>query len=318
MATVPEPAVLEWLAAVEQVAADLPDLRSTDWPRQRRAAGELADALATRFTLPGPDYCLVTEHRVGEITVLRYQPPSDGRPQPAHLSIHGGGFVHGSVHELVNDRLLRRRAVDSGVDIFAVEYRLAPEHPFPAGLQDCLDVLSWLATEAAELGIDPDRIGVGGSSAGGNLAALVAVHARDNGGPSLNHQVLEVPAASLDITGDESYHDYGKLEDLGDLGELRTVYLGTSGPVDGWPAPAEVPDLSGLPPALVITAECDPLRDCGQAYAARLAEAGVPVQTWCAPRQTHGSASITRTSAIAREWQDRAGAFLRRESCRAD
>ena len=97
----------------------------------------------------------------------------------------------------MNDRLLRRRAVDAGIDIFAVGYRLAPEHPFPAGIEDCVDTLSWLATSAAELGIDPDHIGVGGASAGGNLAALVAVHARDHGGPPLNHQVLEAPAVSL-------------------------------------------------------------------------------------------------------------------------
>ena len=212
---------------------------------------------------------------------------------------------------MVNDRLLRRRAVDSGVDIFAVDYRLAPEHPFPAGLEDCLDVLTWLAASAAELGIDPDRIGIGGASAGGNLAGLVAVHARDNGGPALDHQVLEVPAASLDIGQDDSYREFGALEDFGDLNRLRVAYLGTSGPVNGWAAPADVPDLAGLPPALVITAECDPLRDSGQAYAARLAEAGVAVQTWCAPRQVHGSAAITRTSAIAREWQDRVSGFLR-------
>ena len=309
MASVPEPAVVEWIAANVEISAGLPDLLSADWSRRRVAARELADALGTRFTLPGLA-CAVTEHRVGEILVLHYRPPGEDRPRPAHMSLHGGGFVHGSVHEVVNDRLLRRRAVDSGVDIFAVDYRLAPEHPFPSGLQDCLDVLSWLADGAEKLGIDPDRIGVGGASAGGNLAGLVAVHARDNGGPRLVHQVLEVPAASLHIEHDLSYHDYGKLEDFGDLGDVRDAYLGPT-PAKGWAAPAEVPDLTGLPPALVITAECDPLRDCGQAYAARLASAGVPVQTWCAPRQTHGSASVTRTSAIAREWQDRVSAYLR-------
>lgn len=310
-----EPAVVDWIAAGEDIAAALPDLRSADWVRQRVAARELSDALATRFTLPGPAECVVTEHRVpsraGAVTVLRYRPPGDDQPRPAHLTIHGGGFVHGSVHEVINDRLLRRRAVDSGVDIFAVDYRLAPEHPFPAGLDDCLDVLTWLAACAVELGLDPGRIGVGGVSAGGNLAGLVAVHARDNGGPPLDHQVLEVPAASLDIGHDDSYRRYGALEDFGDLNQLRATYLDTSGPVTGWAAPADVPDLTGLPPALVITAECDPLRDSGQAYAARLAAAGTDVQTWCAPRQTHGSAGITRTSAIAREWQDRASGFLR-------
>jgi len=300
-----EPAVLDWLAAIEEIGAGLPDMQSQDWARRRRVAGELADGLAARFTLPGPAECRVSEYRVGGVAVLRYRAPGD-EVRAAHLSIHGGGFVHGSVYEEINDRLLRRRAVDSGVDFFAVEYRLAPEHQFPAGLNDCLDVLTWLIDSAPELRIDPDRIGVGGSSAGGNLAGLVAAHARD----LVHHQVLEVPAASLDISHDDSYREFGELEPFGDLSELRAAYLGDSDQ-EQWTAPDEVPDLTGLPPALVLTAECDPLRDCGQAYAARMAEAGVEVQTWCGPGQTHGSPGITRTSAIAREWQDRVSDYLR-------
>ncbi|GAA4524320.1 alpha/beta hydrolase [Amycolatopsis samaneae] len=309
-----EAAVLEWLAANEEIAAGLPDLRAADWPRRRRAARELADVLATRFTLPGPAGCVVTEHRVpvrsGEVTVLRYHPPGDDRPRPAHLSVHGGGFIGGDVHEVINDRLLRRRAVDSGFDIFDIDYRLAPEHPFPAGLEDCVDVLGWLAASAAELGIDAGRLGVGGASAGGNLAALAAVHLRDAGGPPLDHQVLEVPAASLYLDRDGSFREHGVLADFGDFAEIRAAYLGAD-PAPGPAAPAEVRDLAGLPPALVLTAECDPLRDCGEAYAARLAAAGVPVETWRAPRQVHGSAGITATSPIAREWQDRVSGFLR-------
>jgi len=302
-----EPAVLDWLAAAEKIGASLPDIRSEDWDRQRRAARELADALATRFTLPGPAECRVSEYRAGGVTVLRYHAPGDDI-RAAHLSVHGGGFVHGSVHEEINDRLLRRRAVDSGVDCFAVAYRLAPEHPFPAGLNDCLDVLTWLIDSATELRIDPGRIGVGGCSAGGNLAGLVAAHARE----LVHHQVLEVPAASLDISQDDSCREFGELESFGDLGELRAAYLGDSDQEGEWTAPNEVPGLTGLPPALVLTAECDPLRDCGQAYAARMAEAGVDVETWCAPGQTHGSPGITRTSAIAREWQDRVSDYLRK------
>ncbi|QUQ63735.1 alpha/beta hydrolase [Kutzneria sp. CA-103260] len=301
-----EPAVLDWIGAIGEVAAGLPDLQSTDWTRGRKAARELADVLARRFTLPGPAECQVEEYRAGAVTVRRYRAPGDG-VRAAHLSIHGGGFVHGSIYEEINERLLRRRAVDSGVDIFAVAYRLAPEHPFPAGLEDCIATLVWLIDSAPELRIDPERIGVGGSSAGGNLAALVAAHARD----LVHHQVLEVPAASLDISQDRSFHEFGELEPFGDLTELRAVYLGTSGPVDEWTAPNEVSLLDGLPPAFVLTAECDPLRDCGQAYAARMARAGVDVQTWCGPGQTHGSPSITRTSAIAREWHDRVSDYLR-------
>ncbi|MFE4667787.1 alpha/beta hydrolase [Streptomyces sp. NPDC056716] len=358
-----EPAVVDWCATAGEIAAGLPDLRSPDWPRRRRAARELSDALATRFTLPGPVECEVSGHRVptraGEITVVRYRPPQVTGPRMAHLSIHGGGFVLGSVHEVVNARLARSRAVAGGADIFDVDYRLAPEHPFPAALEDCLDALTWLIESAPGFGIDPGRIGVGGVSAGGNLAGLVAAHARDRG-IRLDHQVLEVPAANLDFDRDDSFRAYGTLGGLGgDVAELHAAYLGgvgvvgsrsgagvagasrsagvagvagvagspgsagwaavwgTPGPAARWAAPADVPDLAGLPPALVITAELDPLRDSGESYAARLARAGVPVQSWRAPGQLHGSGSLTRTSATARAWQDRVGAFLRGRTRRA-
>ncbi|MCR6487741.1 alpha/beta hydrolase [Amycolatopsis sp. OK19-0408] len=301
----PEPAVLEWVAAIEELSAGWPDLTAADWPRRRAAATGLADALATRFTLPGPAGCEVTEHRVptrgGEIAVRRYHSPGAGRA--AYLWLHGGGFVLGGIHEVVEDRLLRRRAADSGVDVFAAGYRLAPEHPFPAALDDCLDALAWLRASAADFGVD--RVGAGGSSAGGNLAALVAVHC----GPALDHLVLEVPAVTLDVERDASNLGYGELTGTAELPLLRAAYLGDE--PAGWTEPAGVPDLTGLPATLVITAECDALRDSGQRFAARLAEAGVAVESWCAPGQAHGSGALTRTSATAREWQDRVSAFLR-------
>ncbi|MGW0184645.1 alpha/beta hydrolase fold domain-containing protein [Streptomyces sp. NPDC003362] len=310
-----EPAVVDWLVAVEEIAGGIPELRSPDPALRRSAAHELSDALARRFTLTGDTQCAVTEYRVptraGEVTVLRYRPPGDDRPRLGHLSLHGGGFVLGSVREVVNDRLLRHRAVAGGADIFAVEYRLAPEHPFPAGLEDCVDVLSWLIESAPRFGIAPGRIGIGGISAGGNLAGLVAAHARDNG-LALDHQVLEVPGASLHIEQDDSYRRFSALSDFGDLSEIRAAYLGTADPAPGrWTAPAEIADLTALPPALVLTAEFDPLRDSGERYAARLAEAGVPTLTWRAPGHLHGSTSITGTSATAREWQSRVIDFLR-------
>jgi acetyl esterase len=303
-----EPAVLEWTTAIGRIVPELPDLASADMTRQRAAARTLADTLARRFTAPGPEACTVTEHRAGEVTVLHYRPSGGTGPRPAHVVFHGGGFVHGSVREEINDRLLRHRAVAGGVDVVDVDYRLAPEHPFPAGLEDCLTALTWVVEEAERLEIDPTRVGVGGASAGGNLAALVAVAARDRGLP-LDHVVLEVPLASMHPEDDPSFRKYSALEAYTDLGWLRRAYLGGA---SGIAAPAEVDDLSGLPRTLVVTAECDPLRDCGETYAARLAAAGVPVEHWCAPRQMHGSAALTRTSAVAREWQDRICAFLKR------
>ncbi|MEV4939727.1 alpha/beta hydrolase [Streptomyces zaomyceticus] len=314
-----EPAVVDWLRAVEEVAAGMPELRSPDPALRRRAAHDLSDALARRFTLTGDAQCTVSEHRVrtraGEITVLRYEPPGEDRPRLGHLSLHGGGFVLGSVREAVNDRLLRHRAAASGTDIFAVEYRLAPEHPFPAGLEDCVDALKWLLDSAPQFGLDPRRIGIGGISAGGNLAALVAAHARDDG-LRLDHQVLEVPGASLHIEHDRSYRRFSALSDFGDLSEIRAAYLGTAGRTGRWTAPAEIADLAGLPPALVLTAEFDPLRDSGERYATRLAKAGVPTASWRAPGHLHGSTSITGTSATAREWQNRVIDFLRGRALR--
>lgn len=313
-----EPPVLDWLAANLRISAGLPGLTSPDRSVRRAAARELSDALAERFTVPGPPDCEVTEYsvptRAGHITVVHYRPPLADRPRAAHLGFHGGGFVIGSVHESINDRLWRTRAVAGGLDVFDVDYRLAPEHPFPAAIEDGIDALRWLLDRTSEFGIDPARIGVGGSSAGGNLAALVAVHARDLG-IRLDHQVLEVPAAAFDIEDDESYRAYAELNNLGaELAALRTDYLGAARPDSGWATPAEVPDLTNLPPALIITAELDPLRDCGIAYAERLAAAGVPVRSWCAPGQLHGTAAITEISAIARDWQDRVAGFLRSRS----
>ncbi|WP_369214748.1 alpha/beta hydrolase [Streptomyces flavofungini] len=308
-----EPAVVDWLVALGEIAEGLPELQSPDPARRRHAALVLSDTLARRFTLTGDAQCTVSEHhvptRAGSVTVLRYQPPGQDRVGLGHLSLHGGGFTLGSVQEVVNDRLLRHRAAASGADIFAVDYRLAPEHPFPAGLEDCVDALRWLIDAAPRFGIAPDRIGVGGASAGGNLAALVAAHARDSGLP-LDHQILEVPGASLHIDQDDSYQRFSTLSDFGDLTELRALYLGTGAPAGPWTAPAEITDLSGLPPALVLTAELDPLRDSGERYAARLADAGVPTRTWRAPGHLHGSVSLTGTSATAREWQHRVIDFL--------
>ncbi|MEU0543271.1 alpha/beta hydrolase [Nocardia sp. NPDC005978] len=309
-----EPAVSDWLATVYATRSSLPQPPPDDWIGRRTVAREISDILAARFTAPGPAACEVTRHRVptraGQITVVHYRPPT-ARPRMAHLIFHGGGFVLGSVDEDINNRVCRTRALAAGVDFFDVDYRLAPEHKFPAALEDCLDVLHWLRANAAEFGFETDRIGVGGISAGGNLAAMVAVHARDLGVP-LDHQILEVPATDLHIERDESFLAYAELNDLGgDFTALRAAYLGADHSPVGPAAPAEVADLSNLAPALVITAELDPLRDSGEAYAAALAAAGVPVRHWRAPGHLHGSGTLTLTSPTARAWQDLAVEFLR-------
>lgn len=301
------PGVAGWWTAIREIAATLPDLAAPDPGRSRIAARVLADAVAERFTLPVAPGCVIEEMWAGPVRVLRYRSGGSGR-RGAQLTLHGGGWMIGSVDEEVNRRILSRRAVASGVDVFDVEYRLAPEHPFPAGLDDALAALHWLVDNAESLGIDPARIGVGGSSAGGNLAALVAQRVPH----LLAHQALEVPAVALEIDGDPSFHEFGVLENFGDLAAARTSYLGTDDPAAVAAAsPDRTPDLSGLPPALVLTAELDPLRDCGERYARRLVESGVDVTHQRFAGLPHGGPGLTAVNPEARRWQDTVAAELR-------
>jgi acetyl esterase len=224
----------------------------------------------------------------GEITVRVYTP--DGRPPFAgHLYFHGGGFWTGTVEQY--DRFCRRIAKDAHCVVASVDYRLAPENPFPTAPEDGYAALRWLAANSSQLGIDPARLSIGGVSAGANLAAVVALMARDRGGPPLVFQALELPytdmtmsSPSIDENGD------GYLVTRADLELCRSYYL--SDPSDArhpYASPLLAGDLSGLPPAFVTTAEFDPLRDEGEAYARRLEEAGVPttVRRW--EGQIHGS-----------------------------
>jgi acetyl esterase len=302
------PGVTQWWSAIREISASLPDLGAPDLTRLRPAARVLADAVAERFTLPVAPECRIDELRAGPLRIVRYRSGGPG-PRGAQLVLHGGGWMIGSVDEQVNRRILSRRAVASGVDVLDVEYRLAPEHPFPAGLDDALAALYWLVDNAPALGIDPARIGIGGSSAGGNLAALVAQRAPH----LLALQVLEVPAADLDITADASFDEYGDLENFGDLSNLRLLYLGTDDPaVVAAASPGRTADLTGLPPALVLTAELDPLRDAGERYARRLADAGVAVTHHRAAGLPHGGPGLTAVNPEARHWQDLVADHLRR------
>jgi acetyl esterase len=179
-------------------------------------------------------------------------------------------------HEAVCRAIARRaRAV-----VVAVDYRLSPEHKFPAAVEDSYAATVWVAASAGRLGIDPRRIAVGGDSAGGNLATVVALKCRDGGGPPLALQVMVYPVTNLDSFDTASYREFAEGYNLtrSEMEWFRACYLAR--PEDGahpHASPLLAPDLRGLPPALVITAECDVLRDEGEAYAKRLEEAGVPV-----------------------------------------
>jgi acetyl esterase len=256
------------------------EARAADLAAIQAAAGtgepvhEVTDRL-----LPGPG---------GDLPVRVYRPSATTEPLPAVVYFFGGGWTLGSID--TSDEICRHLANSVPCQVITVGYRLAPEHPFPAAVHDCYAATAWIADNAAELGVDRDRIAVAGDSAGGNLATVVALLARDRGAPALVAQVLVYP--NTDFRGNtESMRD----NDDDALFNRRSVawywsqYLVT--PEDGLDplvSPLRADDLGGLSPALVITAEYDPLRDEGEQYAERLRAAGVPVTATRYAGMVHG------------------------------
>jgi len=233
-------------------------------------------------TIPGP---------AGEIPVRIYR-PEGADPKPIVVYYHGGGWVIGSL-ETHDDGC---RALANAVDavVVSVDYRLAPEHPFPAPLDDAQAALGWVAEHAEELGGDASRIAVAGDSAGGNLAAVVAQLARDGGGPALCFQLLIYPVTDHEFDS-VSMHDnaegYFLTRDA--MRWFYSHYLDEpSVGADPRVSPIRADDLSGLPPAFVITAEYDPLRDQGTAYAAAMRDAGTPVEAKTYAGMFHGFLSM--------------------------
>jgi acetyl esterase len=285
---------------------------------QRQLIRHLSDLNYLRFGRRAEPVAAVTDYAVpaehGEVTVRAYR-PSARVPLPAHLDLHGGGWWLGSIDEHINDAICRYRCVHARCVVLAVEYRLAPEHPFPAAVDDAYAALRWVAGHAAELGIDARSISVGGTSAGGNIAAVLTLRARDAGGPALVFQLLDVPA--LDLTGD-SVRAALATEEFAPLAR-RSTYDVTLGRYLPDPADARLPlasplrarDLSGLPPAHVMTAEYDPLREEGERYARRLAAAGVPVTATRHAGAIHGAGYLSRVWPPAQEWQHEAAIMLR-------
>lgn len=225
--------------------------------------------------VPGPE-------GAPEVRARRYRPADDEGPLPALVYVHGGGFVAGSLD--LYDADCRRIAAEVGAAVFSVDYRLAPEHPFPAGLEDCFAALTWVADNSSELGVNPDRIGIGGESAGGGISAGVALLARDRGGPRLCVQLLGIPelddrlaTGSMRTLGAESI----PITTLENMEISWDSYLGQGArgtKVSPYAAPARATDLTGLPPALVTAYEFDALRDEDISYAQRLLSAGVPTE----------------------------------------
>ncbi len=221
------------------------------------------------------DRALATPH--GPLPVRLYSPHPD-RTLPLVMFFHGGGFISGDLN--THDDLARRLALAADCVVLSVGYRLAPAHPFPAALDDCLAATGWALAHAAEIGADASRFAVAGDSAGGNLAAVVALALRDKAGPQPVAQLLIYPGTDLAVAPEGSMARTGEgfYMSQDDLAFYHTSYVGQSDPYDPHISPLRAPSLAGLPPAMVLTAEYDPLRDQGLAYARRLAVEGVPVE----------------------------------------
>jgi len=235
--------------------------------------------------IPGPSDAPKLQVRI-------YTPVGDTEARPGVVYIHGGGFCFGSV-EFEHQGALAVALAANAV-VVSVEYRLAPEHPFPAGIEDCYAALVWLASEAPRLGVDADRVAVMGQSAGGGLSAGLALMTRDRRGPKLCLQVLGIPELDhrLETPSMREFVDTPLWNRPNAIMSWR-CYLGESpGEVSPYASPSIAPDLAGLPPAYVSTMEFDPLRDEGIEYALRLLQAGVPVELHQYPGTFHGSALI--------------------------
>jgi acetyl esterase len=226
----------------------------------------------------------------GAIPARVYTPMSsrtaNGRA-PCLVFFHGGGFVIGDLDS--HDVVCRKLAHEGELVVISVDYRLAPEHRFPAAVDDTITATSWIAANAEKLGIDPGRLCVGGDSAGGNLAAVVALAARDGNGPKIAGQVLIYPGT--DCARQHPSHREPETSILlthSVIGWFMNHYLGDADVNDWRASPARAATLKGLPPAYVLTAGGDPLRDEGDEYAARLQDAGVAVTYRHFPGQFHG------------------------------
>ena len=239
-------------------------------------------------SIPGP---------AGQLPIRIYRPSTESR-QPVLVYFHGGGMVMGSNHSF--EPLARTLAAESAATVVSVDYRLAPESPPPAQFDDAYTATVWVSENAEQIGVDATRLVVVGDSAGGTLAAAVALAARDHGGPPIYCQVLIYPGLDRDMAAPSivaladapmlSHDDIVYMHDLADTG--------AGAPHDHYRVPAYATDLTGLPQAIIVTGECDPIRDWGERYAARLRDARVQTTVTRYPGMYHGF--LMRSDATAR------------------
>ncbi len=248
-----------------------------------------------------------------DVAVRVYRPKGSPAPMPGVLLIHGGGFILGSVEG--EHAGAARTAISTGAVVVSVEYRLAPESPFPAGLHYCYSALEFLARCSDDLGVDPERVALVGTSAGGGLAAATALLARDRGGPAVCFQMLHIPELDdrLETPSMRAFVD-SPVWNRPLAEQSWRAYLGAGADretTSPYASPARADELSGLPPAYISTAENDPLRDEGILYGLRLLQAGVSVELHQFPGTYHGSA-LAASAAVTQRAQRESMTVLRR------
>jgi len=306
-------------------AADFSDLSPPAFRLLFSASlGALDRAAATASGEPADEGVDVTDRTIdgpgGPLRLRVYRPtgarPTGARPggpagAPLVVFFHGGGWVIGDID--THDGTCRILCRSTGAVVVSVDYRLAPEHRFPAAVEDCVAATGWVATHGAELGGDPGRLGLAGDSAGGNLAAVVAQDARRRGGPAIAAQALVYPAVDFtEIRPSLVANGEGYLLTAEAIRWFAAQYLGDHDPADPRASPllADLADLAGLPPAVVAVAQFDPLHDEGVAYAAALSDAGVAVRLFDFPGLVHGFMGLGALSpASARARDEVWGAF---------
>ncbi len=294
----------------QMMQSNVPPLHTLTPAQAREMMGKMAAlsakpeevASVENLTIPGPG---------GQIP-LRIYTPQGSSPFPVLVYLHGGGWVICDLD--THDSLCRSLTNRAHCVVASVDYRLAPEHKFPAAVEDAYAATQWVARNANRINGDPTRIAVGGDSAGGNLAAVVAIMARDHNGPGLVYQLLIYPPTDISSADTDSHRDYaeGYFLNRGDGEWFCDKYLTCAADrFNPLVSPLLAPDLSHLPPALVITAEFDVLRDDGELYAQRLKKSGVPVTYTCYKGMIHGFMSMDGLLDQARNGIEEASAALR-------